>query len=287
MIKLILSCIVFIVCLLIIYYYQSAHYKRINVNEYYSKKMVTMENKETTIPPIIIQTVKEYDVNAFFFDELIQPKMDMNPFFDFIFYDNDRIDDFLQLHFPDHVYTAYKKINPKFGACLSDFARYCIVYITGGIYMDIKSNITKPLLPLLQSYTKPDTLIVSHWRDITPQKKHVPFPRGEIQNWIFFATPRHPVLKRVIDTMIENINAGKNGTTKQFVLELTGPIMFSRVIADCLKDDTICDTIVITDKVTEYIEYTKKSWSCLGDCKKFYYDNAVHYSNVGENVVLD
>ena len=86
--------------------------------------------------------------------------------------------------------------------------------------------------------------------------------------------------------MIKRIHSGDNGVTKQFVLALTGPILFSRVIAECLEDDTLRDTITITDEVTDYVEYTKNSIDCVGDCKKFYYDNAVHYSKVGANVIL-
>jgi len=284
MIKPIVYFLIFFICLLFIYYYQSSYHKRITINKFYFKNIIV--EKSLTIPPLIIQTIKEYEMNKFFFNEIIQPKMYMNPYCDFVYYDNHNIDSFLLSYFPPYIYSTYKKINPKFGACLSDFSRYCILYITGGVYIDIKSNITKPLLPLLQKYNKPDTLVVSHWKDITPQKNHVPFNRGEIQNWVILVTPRHPVLKRVIDEMIKRINSGINGTTKQFVLELTGPILFSLVIAECLKDNILRNTIVITDEVTEYFEYTKKSWNCLGDCKKFYYDNAVHYSKVGENVIL-
>ena len=173
MIKLLFIILVFFVCLVAIYYFQRAHYKRAVIGEFYERRNIT--TKSTTIPPLVIQTIKEYEINDFFFKKVVQPNIHMNPDMDFIFYDNDRIDDFLIRHFPIHVYSTYKKINPKFGACLSDFARYCILYITGGIYIDIKSNMTKPILPLLQRYNQPDTLLVFALAIYLSTKKACPF----------------------------------------------------------------------------------------------------------------
>jgi mannosyltransferase OCH1-like enzyme len=238
------------------------------------------------IPRVIFQTLRTYDVNDLFFTSVIAPKLRMHPDFTFQFYDNARIDRFLLRHFPSYVYDTYKTINPKFGACLSDFARYCLLYIYGGVYMDIKSHVTQNLRPLLQQYARDSpTLVVSHWRWLAPNRHILPFARGELQNWAFLATPRHPVLRIVIDSMVRRLHSPFNGTTKQFVLELTGPVLFSHAIYDAMLDEHLKNTVVITDALNEYVEYTTLTMECLGDCKPLLYDRQAHYSDVGENVI--
>jgi hypothetical protein len=239
-----------------------------------------------TMPMNVFQTLSSFHINERFFVNVIGPKLQMNRELTFHFYDNDRIDRFLLQHFPSYIHAAYKKINPKFGACLSDFARYCLIYIYGGVYMDIKSDIKKNLYPFLKQHDKPNTLIVAHWRWISPQSSILPFEQGELQNWAFIATPRHPVLKLVIDNMVRLLHSNVNGTTKQFVLELTGPVMFSRVIHRSMQDKFLEKTIVITDELNDYFSYTKVTFDCRGDCKTWLYDKMTHYSNVGEDVII-
>ena len=161
--------------------------------------------------------------------------------------------------------------------------------------MDIKSDIKTNLYPLLKKYNRKNILLVSHWectknnlsKAVNLHSEILPFERGEIQNWVFVVTPKHPVLKLVIEEIISLLHSGKNGKTKRFVLELTGPIMFSRVIHRCLQDENLKNQIVITDELHKYFNYTKNTVECLGDCKKWYYDKMTHYSSVGENVITD
>jgi len=146
----------------------------------------------------------------------------------------------------------------------------------------------------LKKYNIKNTLLISHWectknnlsKSVNYHSKILPFKRGEIQNWVFVVTPKHPVLKLVIEEMIRLLHSDKNGKTKQFVLELTGPIMFSRVIHHCLQNETLKNQIIITDELHDYFNYTKRTFECLGDCKKLYYDKMTHYSNVDENVII-
>jgi len=280
-------------CLVFIYYFQPAYYRHIIIKKLYKRKSKYISYLKLSIPPLIIQTIKDYEINGFFFHSVVEPKMSLHPSFDFHYYDNKEIDLFLIKNFPIHIYSTYKKINPKFGACLGDFARYCLLYVYGGVYIDIKSDIKKEITPLLEKYNKKDTLVVSHWgytkNDINSAKyvngDILPFERGEIQNWCFLVTPFHPILKIVIDEMVTKINSGQNGTTKQFVLELTGPVMFSRVLYNCLQDEKLSNMVIITDDMNDYFNYTKLSIECIGDCKKYYYNNTIHYSNVDDYVI--
>jgi len=277
--------VILILLLLLLYMYQYYKIKgsnRIIINNFYNPNTYT---KPKNIPYQIIQTVKDNEMNEMFYNKIIKENMKLNPEFSFNFYTNDMIERFLQTNFEPYVFQAYKKINPDFGACLSDFARYCLLYVYGGVYFDIKSVTNRSIKPLLEKYSSTkDALIVSHWLysdffGYGPQSDILPFKRGEIQNWVIIATPRHPVLKKVIDEMIRRIHSGMNGTTKFFVLKLTGPIMFSEVIFENLND------VIITDDVNDYFSYTKFSLECLGDCKGLFYDKNTHYSKINKNVI--
>ena len=90
----------------------------------------------------------------------------------------------------------------------------------------------------------------------------------------------------VIDHMVRLLYSHVNGTTKQFVLELTGPVMFSRVIHQAMEDAQLKRTIVLTDELNDYVTYTTATLECLGDCKSWFYDKKAHYSTVNEDVIL-
>lgn len=58
-------------------------------------------------------------------------------------YDDNECMTFLETHFVDSVCARFKSL--KKGAHKADLFRYCILYIHGGIYMDIKTELIKPL----------------------------------------------------------------------------------------------------------------------------------------------
>lgn len=59
-----------------------------------------------------------------------------NPEFNFYLFDNDDCISFIKRYFENDVVYAYNKLIPQ--AYKSDLWRYCVLYIHGGIYYDIK-----------------------------------------------------------------------------------------------------------------------------------------------------
>ena len=53
---------------------------------------------------------------------------------DYTVYDNEGVEKFLDTHFDSEVRAAYDNLNPL--AYKADLARYCILYIKGGWYLD-------------------------------------------------------------------------------------------------------------------------------------------------------
>ncbi len=167
----------------------------------------------------------------------------LNPGWEYRFYDDDDISDFLVRHYPPHVWDAYQRIHPRYGAARADLFRYLLMYKMGGVYLDIKSRATRPLDELIRPE---DQFILSQWRTADGQftawgelhdLRHI--PGGEYQQWHIFCAPGHPFLKAVIEQVLFNLGkydpylheTGKNG-----VLRLTGPVPYTVAIQRMLAD---------------------------------------------------
>jgi mannosyltransferase OCH1-like enzyme len=57
--------------------------------------------------------------------------------------DNDDCINFLKIYFKPNVLTCFNQL--KQGAHKADLIRYCLIYIYGGVYLDIKIELIKPL----------------------------------------------------------------------------------------------------------------------------------------------
>lgn len=195
----------------------------------------------TTIPRIIHQIGTRPAFQNRELPQILQENVDrlraMNPGWEYRFYDDDDIAEFLQQHYPPSVWNAFQRIDPKYGAARADLFRYLLLYKLGGVYLDIKSSTTRPLDEVIHP---DDRFIVSQWHTADGKYavwgelhdvRHV--PGGEYQQWHIMCAPGHPFLKAVIEQVLSNIGkyypylhqTGKNG-----VLRLTGPAPYTVAI---------------------------------------------------------
>ena len=205
------------------------------------------------IPKVIYQTCKGNKDDPL--PEVIRKNIEVlkknNPGWDYVLFRDNEIEDFIKEHYNDYVLSLYKKINPKYGAARADFFRYLLLYIKGGVYLDIKSN----TMGNLNDYIKEDDeYLLSHWNyrgvlsewlrkplyattliDLSPGLNFfkVNLYRGEYQNWHIICVPRHPFLKAVMNEMFKRISnyTKKKGVGREGVTSTTGPIMYTKAIA--------------------------------------------------------
>ena len=93
------------------------------------------------IPKIIWQTMNTNRL-PIFMKNYTDSWINLNPEYEYRFFDDDDIITFLKTDFPDYL-QGYNRL--KFGASKADLWRYLIIYRYGGIYADIDSRCLNPL----------------------------------------------------------------------------------------------------------------------------------------------
>eukprot|EP00667_Euglena_gracilis_P017030 EG_transcript_17900 len=142
---------------------------------------------------------------------VIEKMKGRNPDWTYRFWDYHAISGFLQAHRDllnfefdlqpyEDIKDIYDSINPHYGAARSDFFRYLILYLLGGVYLDLKSLSHIPLDELLRP---DDRFVVVDW---DPRRfggwgnwgSDIPGRGVEHPNWFIASTPRHPAIRTVV-----------------------------------------------------------------------------------------
>ena len=126
-----------------------------------------------------------------------------NPEFKYQFYDDERCRTFIQSHFPEDVLHAYDTFIP--GAYKADLWRYCILYIYGGIYLDIKYRCVPPF-KLIELTTREHYVRDREFCGID----------GIYQGFLS-CYPNNPILYRCIRKIVEYVYRMEYGKTCLFV----------------------------------------------------------------------
>jgi mannosyltransferase OCH1-like enzyme len=109
--------------------------KLISEDKLISEEDITSTNIPLLIPLNIFQTWHTHDL-APDMSEAINLIQKTNPEFKYYMYDDKECLQFIKEHFDESVANTYMSLIP--GAYKADLWRYCILYIYGGVYLDIK-----------------------------------------------------------------------------------------------------------------------------------------------------
>jgi inositol phosphorylceramide mannosyltransferase catalytic subunit len=190
-----------------------------------------------TIPKIIHQTISNKTVLDDLVVRNIQYLKDLNSDWSYRLYDESERRDFVLKFYGAEMLGYYDRITHLYGAAKADLFRYLALYEQGGVYIDIKSTINKPLDEVLRP---DDQYILSHWRNQRGQSyegwglhANVEGVRNEYQQWHVIAARRHPFLKAVIEKVTNNIRTYdpfSDGVGKKGVMKLTGPVAYTSAI---------------------------------------------------------
>jgi mannosyltransferase OCH1-like enzyme len=99
------------------------------------KKIKLKEKINSIIPLKIYQTWHSKELPPIMNNCINEIKF-LNPEFEHYLFDDNECKEFIKNNFPESVLYAYNKLIPQ--AFKSDLWRYCVLYINGGIYLDVK-----------------------------------------------------------------------------------------------------------------------------------------------------
>jgi mannosyltransferase OCH1-like enzyme len=134
-----------------------------------------------------------------------------NPEIDFYIYDNNESIDFINTHFNDDVLSAYNRLIPE--SYKSDLLRYCLLYINGGIYFDIKFLFNVPIIKLIAKYQSIFVKDFNHCYNATA-------------NGFIITDAKNPIFLDCINQIIYNINNNIYGDNSLFP---TGPCLLGDI----------------------------------------------------------
>ena len=137
------------------------------------------------IPKIIWQTMKTNRVPVFM-KNYADSWTELNPEYEYRFYDDDDIIDFIKTDFPDYL-EGYKKI--KYGASKADLWRYLVIYKYGGVYADIDCKCINPL----RQWIDPEAAYVTQLGT-----------NNDICQWLIISVPQNPIFLKAAQKTLQN-----------------------------------------------------------------------------------
>ncbi len=165
--------LIYILIILIIYYILN---QLIN-HEYFS-------NYTSEIPKVIVSTyIDKNKIPQKVFDNI----KEYAPNYKFIIYDDYEIISFLKKHFNSEVLKTFFEL--RRGAHKADLFRYCYLYFYGGVYLDIKTRLTKNINSIFNKHNVNFYTVLS---------MHKP----TIYQGIIATKPRNPIFLNLINHMI-------------------------------------------------------------------------------------
>lgn len=133
----------------------------------------------------------------------------LTPEFEYRYSSDEACDAFVRENYPGRIQAAYARLNV--GAARADFWRVLVLLKHGGIYLDIDSNFVMPPARYLDAETGEVFLRAGN---------------DEITNYFIAAAPDHPLLARIADAILANIEEG----TLASVYDMTGPTVVDRIV---------------------------------------------------------
>jgi mannosyltransferase OCH1-like enzyme len=130
----------------------------------------------------------------------------MAPTFEFRLCRDADCDTFIKENFPSEIYEAYSRL--QIGAARADLWRVLVLYIHGGIYMDIDAALS----------WCPDAIL-------NQAELFIRAKDGKLTNYFLACAPGHPILKDIANKIIENITDGSIAS----VYDMTGPTVVDAV----------------------------------------------------------
>jgi len=164
-------------------YFRSIPLRRTPVREYFKEVDTTNAPNAPVTPLVVFQT---YHDKSRIPSDIYENIKKYAPDYRHVVYDDTEAIQLIRDHYPTEVLDLFHRLK---GAHRGDLVRYCYLYVHGGVYMDIKTELIKPLAEIFIDPTLLYT-VVSHSND-------------HIYQGIIAVPPRHPLLHELIQYMVD------------------------------------------------------------------------------------
>jgi mannosyltransferase OCH1-like enzyme len=221
---------------------------------------------ESVIPLNIFQTWHTKLLPKYMAETVLKIKK-MNPTFNHYLFDDSDCESFIARHFKLDVLNTFRRLIP--GAYKADLWRYCVLFIKGGIYLDIKY---KP---------------INNFKFINlTESEHFCFDTDDsnIYNAIMVCKPKNKICYKAIRRIVENVNNKYYGND---CLDPTGPGLLKRCIGNDKMDIAYIDLnhklLSPNNNNTRVIKYNK--YYIFKQYRQYMSDyetntKTMHYSNL-------
>jgi mannosyltransferase OCH1-like enzyme len=181
----------------------------------YNRNTIVKKTNNDEIPKVIYQTwhTKKLPINM---KKCVEKLKKNNPNYQYHLYDDNDCKEFIQQYFNDDVIEAFDKLKP--GAFKADLWRYCILYIKGGIYLDIKYE---PINNFSFNYLQPNKEYFVLERPGFWEKDSY-----GIYNALMICKPNNNILLNCIRQIVKNV---KNNYYGMNALYPTGPGLLGKM----------------------------------------------------------
>ena len=129
-------------------------------------------------------------------------------------YSGEYLEKIIQDNFNSDVFTTYKKLKPY--ACRADLARLCLLYLYGGLYIDLNLYFIN-IIPNL------DKLEFFAFRDKPKASKQY----WAVHNGVMYSLKKSKILKNAIDLVVKNCKDEYYGID---TIDVSGPPILGRAI---------------------------------------------------------
>ena len=231
------------------------------------RKKATEPFTESEIPLKIFQTwsTKLLPVHMKKNCKLLQKQ---NPQFEYFLFDDQDCLDFIKENFDESVANAFNRLVP--GAYKADLWRYCVMYIHGGIYLDMKIRCVGDFR--LIELTKEEHYVKD--RDSNDFMS----PHFGIYNAVMVQRPKNPLMMDCIKQIVKNVNENEYGFG---YLYPTGPGLLGFLYEKNKNRYNLNEIDMFHDETREIIRYNNRVvLEHYPEYRKeqLLYQNELHYS---------
>lgn len=173
--------------------------------------------------------------------------LDYNPGYEYFIYDDKDNLQFIRENFNERIYNCYSRIIN--GSAKADFFRYAVLYIKGGVYLDIDFL---PKASFADFIEEDDELIVTHDDQVSRRDVYV----DGIFNAFICARPKHELFLILIHQICEYIENNQHNNYKGAIHHLSASHCISKHFKNYFKSENIKECKTDSYKIVTHNAFT-------------------------------